>query len=136
MGKESAVQLIQLDEYRKLSGLRSEHEVLKNGDIRILYAKGDVLIYERYLDEKGRDHFGRICQGSNNALCILNRSDRMFLLVDHDPVSGVVSVLEKEISSLSEEDKASNYESIVSEQTDTRGKIVVAPISYKIIIQD
>lgn len=67
--------------YQELSGWRREYPVLKCGDIRIRYAEGDDLIYERYLDEKGRDHFGCPCDGPHKVLCIVNRSDKMSLTV-------------------------------------------------------
>ena len=132
-GKETPLQIAQLEEYRKLSALRKENEVFRNGEVRILYAKGDCLIYSRNLDNEGKDHFGKICQGSSNALCILNRSDRINLLVDYDPVSGSIAVQEEEISFDPKDDEMKDN----TEATDVSPaskKIVVAPISYKIIL--
>ncbi|MBR3058346.1 MAG: glycoside hydrolase family 13 protein [Clostridiales bacterium] len=131
-GKETSEQIRHLDEYRKLSVLRRENEVLRNGEIKMLYAKDDALVYLRYLQNNGKDHFGKDCQGSNNALCILNRSDRMILLVDYDPVSGVIAVEEKEESS-------SNADEICGPICENgysgqQKKIQILPMSYKITL--
>jgi len=134
-GKETGKQLCQLEEYRKLSHLRREHEVLKNGDVRILYAKDDALIYERYLDKNGKDHFGRNCQGSNNALCIINRSDRINLLVDFDPVARGISVIRQDLESVTDKGTEENDTALPCARND-QGRMVIAPLSYKIIFAE
>ncbi len=41
-----------LEFYKKLGTLRAENDILKKGDINYIYAKGDILIYERSLNDK------------------------------------------------------------------------------------
>ena len=81
---ESSWQKNILSSYRELSSLRSKYEVLRCGEIKILHAEGDDLIFERTLDEQGRDHFGKVCSGPKKVLCIMNRSDKMKMLVRLD----------------------------------------------------
>ena len=83
-GKEEAWQKALLSEYQRLSRLRKKYPVLKGGDIRILYAKGDALVFERFADEAGLDHFGRPVEGAKKVLCILNRSDKIKMQVRRD----------------------------------------------------
>ena len=79
-----------LEVFRKLSALRSEYEVLRCGEVNMLLAEGDDLIFARTLDSQGKDHFGKVCGGPKKILCIINRSDKMRLLVRFsDDFSGV-----------------------------------------------
>ena len=57
----------------------------------MILAEGDDLIFSRTLDEQGRDHFGRTCPGPKKVLCIINRSDKMRLLVHLDGNCDVLS---------------------------------------------
>lgn len=70
--------------FQKISGLRRKYPLFKCGEIRMCYAEGDDLVFERYLDEAGKDHFGTACEGPKKALCIVNRSDKMKLSVRVD----------------------------------------------------
>ena len=73
-----------LSTYKELSSLRSDYEVLRCGDMQMILADGDDLIFSRNLDEQGRDHFGKACAGPKKILCIINRSDKMRMLVHLD----------------------------------------------------
>ena len=73
-----------LSTYKELSSLRSDYEVLRCGDMQMILADGDDLIFSRNLDEQGRDHFGKVCAGPKKILCIINRSDKMRMLVHLD----------------------------------------------------
>ncbi len=120
-GREDEQQKEMLAEYRRLSGLRRENEVLRNGEIRILLAKGDALVYERYLNEGKKDHFGHTCQGAEKVLCIVNRSDKMSMVADIDPLDGSVSVSWQE----KKEETAG-----VNEK-----RFILKPLSYEIYIE-
>jgi 4-alpha-glucanotransferase/glycosidase len=61
-----------LDWYRKVTGLRQHHAVLRTGDWRPLVTDGDVYGYIRHIG-RGRDSFGRP-QRPNTAIVLLNRS--------------------------------------------------------------
>ena len=76
----------------ELSHLRREHEVLRNGEIKILHAQGSDLVFERTLDSEQRDHFFKKCCGSQKILCILNRSENMQMTVTIDAKNDIVEV--------------------------------------------
>ena len=57
----------------------------------MILADGDDLIFGRTLNEEGKDHFGKACAGPKKVLCIMNRSDKMKMLVRLDEASNVVS---------------------------------------------
>ena len=79
--------------YRKLGAIRSANPVCRTGDLKILYADGDVLVFERTLDEKGRDHFGNFCEGAKKVLCLVNRSDKIKMTI-HFGKTGEVTAVE------------------------------------------
>ena len=58
---------------RDISGLRRENTCLRTGFYRTLYAQGDVIVLERYLNE-GRDYFGKEGKGAQKIVFALNRS--------------------------------------------------------------
>ena len=89
--KETGFQKDLLSDYRKLSALRDKYEILRCGEIRMILSEGDDLIFERYADEQGRDHFGRVCNGPKKVLCILNRSDRIKMSVRFDKDAQIIS---------------------------------------------
>ncbi|MBO4926786.1 MAG: glycoside hydrolase family 13 protein [Clostridiales bacterium] len=91
-GKEASWQKDLLETFRALSGLRRQYGVLRCGDIRMILAESDDLIFERFLDDEGKDHFGTPCEGPKKILCILNRSDKIKLLVQMDESARVVAV--------------------------------------------
>ncbi|MBO7565342.1 MAG: glycoside hydrolase family 13 protein [Clostridiales bacterium] len=92
-GKETHWQKELLDSFRKVSGLRRKYEVLRCGEISMVHAEGDDLIFERTLDESGKDHFGRFCSSPKKILLLSNRSDKMRLLLDIN-ANGKVTSLE------------------------------------------
>lgn len=118
-GREDGLQTEMLAEYRRLSGLRRQHAVLRNGEIRILYAKEDFLVYERYLNEGRKDHFGSICDGAQKVLCIVNRSDKMTMVVDIDIDTGRIAVTQEE-----------------GAQADNVKRFVLKPLSYEIYCEE
>ncbi|MBO4637322.1 MAG: glycoside hydrolase family 13 protein [Clostridiales bacterium] len=79
-GKITNKQHDHLSKAQRILALRRKHEVLRTGNIKTLYAGGDVLAFSRSLDAEGRDHFGKVCTGSRNIVLILNRGeeDRYF----------------------------------------------------------
>jgi len=81
-GKETTWQKDLLESFRKVSGLRRKYEVLRCGEISMVHAEGDDLIFERTLDPSGKDHFGSFCSSPKKILLISNRSDKMRLLLD------------------------------------------------------
>ena len=91
-GKVSEWQMNILSTYRELSSLRSRYEVLRCGEVKILYADGDDLVFERSLDSMGKDHFGKLCSGPKKVLCIMNRSDKIKMLVQLDGETGLKSI--------------------------------------------
>ena len=74
-GRLSAEQEAQLAFYREYSGLRRRWPVLRTGDLRVLVANGDAYIFERSLDDEGRDVFGKPCIGPRRVLVALNRNE-------------------------------------------------------------
>ena len=58
----------------------------------MLFAEGDDLIFKRTLDDEGKDHFGRFCGGPKKVLCIMNRSDKIKMLVSLSSQGDVSSV--------------------------------------------
>ncbi|MBR3033512.1 MAG: glycoside hydrolase family 13 protein [Clostridiales bacterium] len=81
-----------LKSFRELSLLRTKYEVLRCGEVKMLFAEGDDLIFERTLDDEGKDHFGRFCGGPKKVLCIMNRSDKIKMLVSLSSQGDVSSV--------------------------------------------
>ncbi len=57
--------------YKNIIALRNSLGCLKSGDFRLLYAKGDVLVYMRRI-EGGKDVFGKRAKNST-AVCCINR---------------------------------------------------------------
>jgi 4-alpha-glucanotransferase len=92
-GKETTWQKELLESFRKVSGLRRKYGVLRCGEISMVHAEGDDLIFERTLDPNGKDHFGRFCSSPKKILLISNRSDKMRLLLDIN-ANGKVTSLE------------------------------------------
>lgn len=90
--KESSWQKDMLSVFRNLSALRSKYNVLRCGEMKILYADGDDLIFERTLDEQGRDHFGKVCDGPKKVLCIMNRSDKMKTMLHLKDLSEIAEI--------------------------------------------
>lgn len=65
----------QLEFVYTLSKLRTEHDVLRTGLYRTLFADDDVLAFERYLNGEGTDAFGKTMKkGSKSIILIVNRS--------------------------------------------------------------
>ncbi len=58
--------------YKKAIALRNSKDCLKTGDFHILYADGDVLVYERQI-KKSEDVFGKPSK-NGIAVCCINRS--------------------------------------------------------------
>ena len=128
-GKESEWQKDMLSAFRNLSELRRKYEVLRCGDVEMIHADGDDLIFDRILDEQGKDHFGKVCEGPKKILCIMNRSDKMRLSVRLDEDSNVVSTEHiPDVFSGSGETKC-----VLS--STQQGKVEVRPLSAIVYVQ-
>ena len=60
--------------FREYSSLRKKYPVLRTGEYATLYARGEVFIFERTLDENGRDFFRRTCEGKRRVIIGINKS--------------------------------------------------------------
>ncbi|MBR5975122.1 MAG: glycoside hydrolase family 13 protein [Clostridiales bacterium] len=129
-GKEENWQRSLLSDFRRLSKLRREYEVLRCGEIEMMYADGDDLVFSRYLDDEGKDHFGRICNGAKKILCILNRSDKIKMLVHFDKNAQISSV--EHLPDVFSGDGEVEYVSATSALPETR--VEVRPLSACIYV--
>lgn len=128
--KESGWQKDLLSSFRSLSELRRKYEVLRCGDVEMLLAEGDDLIFRRTLDENRKDHFGKTCEGPEKVLCIINRSDKMKMLVRLDDSANVVSIEH------SPDAFTGTGETNVVFSSAAQGRVEVSPLSSVIYIQD
>ena len=127
--KESSWQKNLLSSFRSLSELRRKYEVLRCGDVEMLLAEGDDLIFRRTLDENRKDHFGKTCEGPEKVLCIINRSDKMKMLVRLDDSANVVS------TEHSPDAFTGTGETNVVFSSAAQGRVEVSPLSSVIYIQ-
>ncbi len=70
----STLQEEQLIFFRQVTTWRRRFPVLKTGAYRTIWATGDAIIYERFLDEAGLDFFGKSCSGPKRVIVAINRS--------------------------------------------------------------
>ncbi len=131
-GKETPMQQKLLSDFRNLSALRREYEVLRRGEIGMLVAEGDDLIFSRFLDQDGKDHFGKECAGAKKILCILNRSDKMKMLVRFDKTGEIHSLDHIPDVFSGEGDVAS----VVSTTADPVEQVEVRPLSVCIYVEE
>ncbi|HPE39000.1 MAG TPA: glycoside hydrolase family 13 protein [Bacillota bacterium] len=81
-GREDDAQKAQLAFMQTLAALRRNHPVLKTGEYRTLLAKGDMLIFDRYLHANRTDHFGNvITDGARKIVFIINRSENTDIIL-------------------------------------------------------
>lgn len=67
----------QLRFVRRITSLRKENDVLKTGYYETIAASGDILVFRRFLDEEGKDIFGKgDRRGASSILAIFNRSSK------------------------------------------------------------
>jgi len=66
----------QLAFYQDITGLRRKYPVLRTGAYKTLWAQEDVYIFERYLDDKAKDFFGKPCEGVHRVIFAINRSEK------------------------------------------------------------
>lgn len=115
-------------DYQQISGLRKKYPVLRCGEFRVLYAEGDILIIERYLNENQKDHFGVVCEGPRRILCIVNRCDKMSTLV-HSSVNGTITLSQAE----GENDGMGSVQILEYDEQQQLMEVEVAPLSVSII---
>ena len=70
----SGKQREQLEFYREISRFRKLFPVLRTGFYRTLIADGDLLVFERTLDDEGKDMFGKPQNGPRRMVFALNRN--------------------------------------------------------------
>lgn len=75
-GRLTDSQKEQLTFYQHVTGLRRKYPVLRTGDYRTLWAKDDVYVFERFLDAKHNDFFGKPCEGASRIIFVINRSEK------------------------------------------------------------
>ena len=84
---------------RKLTDLRVKNQVLRTGLYRTLYTSEDVIVFERYLDNEGRDAFGNTVLPSQSArkiIVVLNRGSKgVYFSFDDSEKEFKVSEIEK-----------------------------------------
>ena len=118
----------QLAFYQDVTGLRRRYPVLRTGDYRTLWAKDDVYIFERFLDDQRNDFFGKPCEGARRVVFAINRSEIntcSFTLKEH--VADVAISLKRDII---EEDFA--REKVLAD--DAPSTILIKPLSYQILV--
>lgn len=90
-GRTTKAQDEQLEFTRKIARLRTDNDVLRTGFYRTLYAKDDFYIFERYVDEEGKDFFGNfLTKGAKRVILIINRSYGADALFDFN--NGIITV--------------------------------------------
>ena len=116
--------------YKRLASLHQLYPVLKTGEIKMVYAKEDVLVFARFLDGEGHDHFGKVCQGPKKVLCILNRSDKIKMRICLGESGNSISIKKMDKS---DSDISGAFETFQDEKILRQG-IEVAPLSSCIFI--
>jgi len=123
----SDMQKDQLAFYQSISGLRRKYPVLRTGAYRTLWAQDDVFVFERFLDDRKNDFFGKPCSGAARIIFAINRSEKnVFSFTIYEDICNMVISHEKDII-----ETESIMEVDLSDSIPVHSAI--SPLSYKII---
>ncbi|HHU12333.1 MAG TPA: glycoside hydrolase family 13 protein [Clostridiaceae bacterium] len=87
--------------FRTLGNLRKDLPILATGHYHVILADRDHVVFERFLDEEGRDAFDQSVPGPKRAVFILNRGDKPFQYQLHGrdyqvmPVGGLIVIADE-----------------------------------------
>ena len=116
----------QLTFYQDITCLRRKYPVLRTCAYKTLWAQEDVYIFERYLDDKANDFFGKPCEGAHRIIFAINRSEiNVFSFTIDEHIKNVAISLDHDIIV-----ENSNTEKVLTDNIPFQ--TVLKPLSYQI----
>lgn len=122
-----------LEFFREMSTLRKRYPVLRTGYYRTIQANGDVFIFDRTLDENGKDFFGIRQLGPRRIIFALNRNRNQSHTVDI-PISDTDAAGDEKCDAECKEPIVKYLES--SEKLFSDEKIFVPAMDFRVFVFD